>query len=447
MKEKNNLPRDVTDRLTEYLERARELETREPQHIEEILTPEEYTRISDYILYGKGEAPEYIDHFAVSATLDPKTGKTKKTFIDAEWEKWNAERAALANEYHDDIIEAMRFFARYIEDGKTKREEPVDVIITTVLDAAVKALQTSKIADEVRDALPQLSSIIPQKHVIPNNKLANTLTSDDLIGKGDIELIVSGRGKSDIITRCILNYEGDNVTLSSRQPFTEYDRNVADAVTSLYEYGDPSHVITPATVYRAMIHATGTETPSPQTLGAVTKSLDKMRFVRVQIDCTEELKRRKVDLNGTQVVAGKIDTYLLNLEKVEIMAGGQKVIAYKIIKAPILYDYAKITKQVLTVPAELLAVPNASNNEQRIAIKGYLLRRVSVMKGKTAQSRRILFNNIYNAAGKPDATNTEKNRLRDYAFTVLDFWKTEKFIKGYAKVKEGKTIFAVDIQL
>lgn len=301
-------------------------------------------------------------------------------------------------------------------------------------------------AEEVRAALPQLSSIIPQKHLMPNNKLANSLTKD-IIDAGSIELVVSGRGKAEVTTRCILSYEGDNVKLSSRQPFTEYDRNVADAVTSLYEYGDPSHIITPATVYRAMIHSTGTETPSPQTLGAVTRSLDKMRFVRVQIDCTEELMRRKVSLNGEQITGGKVDTYLLALDKIEVMAGGQKVTAYKITRTPVLYDYARLTKQVLNVPAKLLDVPNASNTEQRISIKGYLLRRVSVMKGKTAQSNRILFAKICEAAGKPDASPKEAQRIREYTFTVLDYWKKEKFIKGYKAIKEGKAYTAVEIQL
>ena len=301
-------------------------------------------------------------------------------------------------------------------------------------------------AEEVRAALPQLSSIIPQKHVMPNNKLANSLTKD-IIDAGAIDLVVSGRGKSEITTRCILSYEGDNVKLSGRQPCTEYDRNVADAVTSLFLYGDPSHIITPATVYRAMIHSTDTETPSPQTLGAVTRSLDKGRFVRVQIDCTQELLRRKASLNGEQITGGKVDTYLLPLEKIEVMAGGKKVTAYKIIKTPVLYDYAMLTKQVLTVPAKLLDVPNASNSEQRISIKGYLLRRVTVMKGKTAQSNRILFAKICEAAGKTDPSPKEAQRIREYTFTVLDYWKKERYIKGYKAIKEGKTYTAVEIQL
>lgn len=398
MSNNTELKKSTLKRLTEYLEKSQQLDTRQPP------------------------------------------------FNSAEWETWNAETVELTSEYHDEIVIALRYFLRYIEKGKPATDtENVEIIIKTVIDAAIKS-PNIELADEVRAALPQLSSIIPQKHVMPNNKLANSLTKD-IIDAGAIELVVSGRGKTEITTRCILSYEGDNVKLSGRQPCTEYDRNVADAVTSLFLYGDPSHIITPATVYRAMIHSTGTETPSPQTLGAVTRSLDKSRFVRVQIDCTQELLRRNASLNGEQITGGKVDTYLLPLEKIEVMAGGKRVTAYKILKTPVLYDYARLTKQVLTVPAKLLDVPNASNTEQRISIKGYLLRRITVMKGKTQQSNRILFEKIWDAAGKPDPSPKEAQRIREYTFTVLDYWKKERYIKGYKAIKEGKTYTAVEIQL
>ena len=398
MSNNTELKKSTLKRLTEYLEKSQQLDTRQPP------------------------------------------------FNSAEWETWNAETVELTSEYHDEIVIALRYFLRYIENGKPAADtENVEIIIKTVIDAAIKS-PNIELADEVRAALPQLSSIIPQKHVMPNNKLANSLTKD-IIDAGAIDLVVSGRGKTEITTRCILSYEGDNVKLSGRQPCTEYDRNVADAVTSLFLYGDPSHIITPATVYRAMIHSTGTETPSPQTLGAVTRSLDKSRFVRVQIDCTQELLRRNASLNGEQITGGKVDTYLLPLEKIEVMAGGKRVTAYKILKTPVLYDYARLTKQVLTVPAKLLDVPNASNTEQRISIKGYLLRRITVMKGKTQQSNRILFEKIWDAAGKPDPSPKEAQRIREYTFTVLDYWKKERYIKGYKAIKEGKTYTAVEIQL
>lgn len=432
--------------LRDYMAKMDALAQREPERLPDEIWDRVWQQIQ-----ATGEIPaEYADRIGVNDVTvhDEITngehvyipeGKPAKAYFDIIWEAWNAEAVRLSKEYNDLIKKAI------ISAIDTKS----DKVPASVTDLLQKLINDESItADEVREKLPQLISIIPQSHIMPNNKLANKLTSftSDLLFEAEaIDLVVSGRNKSEVTTRCILSYEGDNLQLSSRQPFTEYDRSVADAVTSLYEYGDESHIITAATVYRAMVHDTSTETPSSQSLGAVTRSLDKMRFVRVQIDCTEELKRRNVSLDGSQITGGKIDTYLLALEKIEVMAGGKKVTAYRIMKAPILYDYARLTKQVLTVPAKLLDVPNVSNTEGRISVKNYLLRRISVMKGKTPQSNRILFTNVYDVAGKPDADKKEKERLRKYALTVLDYWKKESFIKGYELVKDGKTIAAVDI--
>lgn len=287
----------------------------------------------------------------------------------------------------------------------------------------------------------------PEKHIIPNNKLANTITTAKGFNLFDIngaDLIVSGRGKPEITTRCMLTYEGDNITLSGRQPFTEYDRNVADAVTSLYEYGG-SNIVTAATVYRAMVNMTDTETPSPQQIGAVTRSLDKMRFTRVRIDCTEELKQRKVSLNGQQITGGLVDTYLLAMEAIEVTVGGQRVKAYKVIKTPILYEYSQLTGQVYTTPSKLLAVPDQSNTEQRIAIKSYLLRRICAMKGPTPQSNRIKFDKLYEAIGIDNPEKQERKRIKDYITAVLAYWEKEKLIKGFEFVKNGREYAAVDI--
>ena len=380
------------------------------------------------------------------------------------WENWNKERLQIESKYHSTIIKALRCALHNIG---TEEQKIIDLIKEIVGDNV-----SDITSEQVRAALPQLASIIPQKHLIPNNKLANSLTKD-IIGAGLIELDV-GRKKDDILTRCILSYEGDNVKLTSRRSFTEYDRQVADAVTSLYEYGDKSHIITAATVYRAMVHATETETPSPQQIEAVTQSLDKLRFVRVQIDCTEELMRRNIDLNGSQITAGKIDTYLLTLDKMEVIAGGQKVVAYKVIKTPILYEYSRLTGQVykviktpilyeysrltgqvITVPAALLDIRDKTgakipNTERRIAIKGYLMRRISIMKGQNSknQSCHILYDSLYNEVCSTEPTQKEKRLIRDYIpCGVLEYWKSEKFIKDYEELTHGKKKIGIEIKI
>lgn len=303
--------------------------------------------------------------------------------------------------------------------------------------------------------LPSLKAIIPSEHIMPSSKLANSVTDEDL-WKDTLNLIVSPKkSKKEILIHCSLSYEGDNLKISSRRPFTEYDRQVCDAVTSIFEYGDSSHIITPPMVYRAMVNATETETPSQQAIDAVTNSLDKMRFIRVVVDCSEELKSRGLSLNGDQITKGIIDTYLLSMEKVTVVAGGQEVTGYHILRTPILYAYSKILNQVSTVPAMLLDVKDEKgktirNTEKRIAIKGYLLRRISAMKGSKGQtlSNHITYSSVNAAVSGIDTTPPDKveaRRRRDYINDVLSFWTREGWIKGHTITKKGKEYTGVEI--
>lgn len=314
----------------------------------------------------------------------------------------------------------------------------------------------------------KLNSILPKNHVIPNNKLANIMVRG-IVGIGKITLEESRRGaKKPVETTCMLTYEGDKVHLSGRQPFTEYDRNVYNAVVSLYVHGDQSHVFTPAMVYRAMTGLTNNEKPTPGQLEAVTRSLDNMRFIRVQIDCTAELQARRITLNSQQINGGEIDTYLLTADVITVQTGGQTVRAYHIIKTPILYEYAAAANQVLTLPASVLDIKEISestvdgakkltigarlpNTETRILIKGYLLRRIEGMKGKNGLNNPVIalcdyardgetHKGLYSIAGKPDAKNLEAKRIRTDVEKMLAYWAATGYIKSFEAKTKGRKI-------
>lgn len=334
--------------------------------------------------------------------------------------------------------------------------------------AALEAFIADENPADAQEIIEHLTSVLPEKYVVPNNKLANTMTRG-IIDIGRITLEESRRGAKKLVeTTCILTYEGDNVHLSGRQPFTEYDRNVYNAVSSLYVYGDQSHVVTPAMVYRAMTGLTDSEKPTAGQLAAVTRSLDKMRFIRARIDCTEELKMRRITLNSKQINGGEIDTYLLTADAIKVQAGGQTVRAYRIIKTPILYEYAAAVKQVLTLPASVLDVKEISemtvdgakkltigarlpNTESRILIKGYLIRRIEGMKGKNGLNNPVIalydyqrdgetHQGLYSIAGNPDPTRTEANRIMDNAEKMLAYWAATGYIKSFEAQTERKKI-------
>lgn len=354
-----------------------------------------------------------------------------------------------------------RFEAFIVEyfDSAERAEAERDGEWTAALEAFISAENP---AADAQGIIEHLSSVLPEKYVMPNNKLANTLTRG-IINVGEITLEESRRGAKKLIeTTCILTYEGDNVHLSGRQPFTEYDRNVYNAVSSLYVYGDQSHVVTPAMVYRAMTGLTDSEKPTAGQLAAVTRSLDKMRFIRARIDCTAELQARRVTMNSQQINGGEIDTYLLTADAIKVKAGGQTVKAYRIIKTPILYEYAAAVKQVLTLPASMLDVKeldssgaittrSLSNTESRILIKGYLIRRIEGMKGNNGLNNPVIalydyqkggntHQGLYSIAGKSDADRKEMQRIREDAEKMLAYWRATGYIKSFETQTERKKI-------
>lgn len=342
--------------------------------------------------------------------------------------------------------------------------DPVLSHIGTVFAAVDRAKKAyTAVAGEMPELLrmkesrliPLLQSRPPRSHTMPINRLANEL-QHDIINSGQIDLIVANRGKKSEITSYVLaTYDQpDGITMTGR-PYTEYDRQVQDAVSSLWEYGDESHIVTPDMVFRAMTHRTHSECPSPKQIKTVTESLEKMRRIHITVDATEELRKR-----GLENVQCRFDDYLLSLRAVEVRTGERTVKAYLINTEPVLLTYAKLTRQLATVPGELLDVKEVdaagnitavsiANNDSRIAVRGYLLRRIAVMRhdrrGKTKQSNIIRFDSVFQETGISKDSNAAN--VKRYIIQVLDFYKASGYISGYQTRKKGTGIDAVCIEL
>ena len=363
---------------------------------------------------------------------------------------------------------------------------------------AIESKQLAEAAAIVMQEAVALQAKKPIKHTMPNNALANEL-QHGLVNAGEQNIVVSNgdrrRHLQPLTAYTMVEYvDGNGVMIAGN--FTEYDRQVSDAILSLYLHGHKSHFMTADMIYRAMT-TTPDVNPSPQSIGAVTKSIEKLRRIRVTIDATEELRARGfTDINGNPITYQR-DNYLLVATGHTFKSGGKIVKGYSIDSEPILYNYAKLTGQVLTVNANLLNICDVTptgqigapikNSEQRIPVKGYLLRRVEVMRHdkKQAQdsyrkhetrrqnearkaakegrepamqaksidqfrahSTRILFDTLYYETGIAGESDKVKRSCREYAMQVLDYWKAVKYIKGYSIKKGDKNrIEGVDILL
>ena len=326
--------------------------------------------------------------------------------------------------------------------------------VEEIKNAIVKAAGDEEKAKSVVQSLPDT-------YYSPSNKLANIMPTEGVILSTKevteiLDLRVSGRNaKKEVTNACVIVYEGDErIQLRSRRPYMEYDREVHDAVVSLFAAGITR--FTAATVYRVMTGSNDGDNISQQTLDRIEESLYKMRFINVKADVSSELEQRHIVLEDDSVIkGGRIDSYLLNLDRTEIefenADGKGKVIGYTLNRAPILYAYSQLTKQLLSAPTKMLNITDGKgkpirNSEQRIVIKGYLMRRILIMQGKTAQSNHILLKKIYDLF--PTATDRKQiKRIRDYAIAVLDCWIKDGFIDGYEIVKKSGVDYAFAIKL
>lgn len=331
--------------------------------------------------------------------------------------------------------------------------------------------QEQAIQEEASRILEHFQSTIVDKHIIPNNKLTNHM-ANQVEKPGSFKLSVSAAAKRSTPMKviCSLAYENENLKISGRHPFTEYDRNVYNALVSLYVCGDKSHIVTPQTVYRAMVGMSDTEKLGKQQIETVTESLDKMRFTRTMINCTDEISRRQAARGRKFSGMGMIDTYLLDATVVHVEAGGQAVRAYRINSAPVLYQYSSLLNEVLTVPSSLLNIRavdengsitdnRVSNTEGRIQIKGYLLRRIEGMKGKNSLKSNTIslegydkddvhHKGLYEIAGLTDGASRKMLKsARDYAEQVLGYWKAVGYIKGFSFVVAKRTITGIQINV
>jgi len=334
------------------------------------------------------------------------------------------------NDYIIDIIAQSPYIAK---EGTKGRGETVIV-----------AERSKRLKSEIIQAL---NSIIPQKHIKPNNKLSNEITKD-FINEGEISLNVSRRGsKREINTKAMLSYEDKNISLSGRTAFTPYDREVHDGVVTLYEAGN--EIVTPEMVYRAMNGMTETEYISPQAIGAVTKSLDKSRRTTLTIDFTEEARAYKKNVKATY------EGYLLACDKITVKTGGQVKEAYKLLRKPILYEYSQVSGQIINVPIKLLQTKEAvRSTDEVIVLRGYLLRQIEYMKSpKSERSNNIAFDGIYEELdineNNYNATEYKKKTyiIRQHVAALLSEWVRHNYIKNYCEYKEGKSIKGITINL
>lgn len=162
---------------------------------------------------------------------------------------------------------------------------------------------------------------------------------------------------------------------------------------------------------------------------------------------TDEARRAIISLEQAHKV---------NIERFETLFPGRITSAYingilvetaiELFRLPTLYSLQKALEksQILRIPVEALAIPGGRMDEDVIAIRNYLMRRIDIMKHSTKVSRMIIYKNILEEVGidpTDRAQRTQKTRMLKKVERVLDYWKEypgeEIHIKDYVKLTKN----------
>lgn len=247
-------------------------------------------------------------------------------------------------------------------------------------------------------------------------------------------------GLEPIVTRVSFAYK--NVDIFSPKDgddkgFTSLDKEVHDAVVSLYAAGNK--VLSPAMVYRTMAGKNDSAFVPQEKLKEVTASIYKCMSSIISIDASEEASIYGLDAMYSQ--------NLIYAKAVTLKTKGWEVNAFMLIDEPVLYKYAKMKRQVFAVPLRVLDTPPSKTNDV-IVLQGYLVRIVeSLRRPGVKLSSTILYSTLYELLDCSDATKQKLQRVRNNIKAILEYWVEIGYIKGYREVSQNRAKYSIELDV
>jgi len=325
---------------------------------------------------------------------------------------------------------------------KIDRAEGVDEITAAIIKRLFPNAPTPTDAiKKVPEAV--VNTFYPANFVAPTDKVSNLAFSNELTGGHIQQLAMERRGSNkQITTLASIDFDNLNgsVQIKGRKELTPYDREVHDAIITLYVEGGNEY-ITPQMIYQVMTGNPNAYLEKKQA-EAINESITKCMYSRIIIDASEEAKAYGFD-------SFKYDGSLISGERVTATLNGTVVECLRILRPPVLYEYANKKNQIGRFNIKLLNTP-INKTKRIITLQGYLYRRILSMKNNSNLSKTIVYDTVYNQldikAASDGALRKKKAKLRDQIKTILDYWKKENFIAGYVENKRGQVIYSVTIR-
>ncbi len=413
--------------------------------------------VEDRYLLEKGKEGVYKDVLEVIASISKKDFKTHnrelregaKTYLEKNGDNLDKEeRQALESSLKfyvtDNALNCESFFRfcvdyplsvffnEDLEEGNTP--ENLDYIekINKAIEARV-SLWYKKPEKVEAPELPRVNFRFPSMYQQGLTK-ANLRLFDNRIPLSElqqIEIDVTPK-KGGLTTTYYVYVDMTAPELEGTENITEYDEsvhNMAISLASANEYGFFTARQLATVLYRG--DNPNNSLATPQQVGAVTKSIEKLRHVDITVDWTEHIKLNSKD-QLPEDTSYKVRGYMLPVEEHEVIINGQKVEGYRFISEPPLYKYARSVGQIGETPVKMLNVP-INLDQQKLVLRDFLLKEIAHILKNTSWNRTITTDRLLGVAGEDPETITRKKRstLLTAVKDMLEHWKKEKYIKGY----------------
>lgn len=333
----------------------------------------------------------------------------------------------------DDIKACLRLHYEALRDDQEGRDMIDQVIKEVVSKSKYVSSKKGKVGEMLNfENEISVRATRPTTFITPIDKISNKAFEGAFANGEETGVAVISRAKSrkTIYTMVSIDIsELENVQISGRRELTAFDREVHDAIITLFVEGGNTYITTNM-IYQTMTGKQNAHCSSKQA-EAISDSITKLMFSHVKIDASAEAKLDK------RVTRAKYDSNAINAKRVTISMNGQTVEAIKILDTPILFDYAQQKNQIGRFDVKLLDTPN-NKNEETIILEGYLRRRILAIKGSSKLSPTILYETVYKQLDlskiKSDSAMRNKTqKIRDSVKKALDYFKKEGFIKGYVE--------------
>lgn len=337
-------------------------------------------------------------------------------------------------------------------------EERQNEIMAEILSLEIRHIENI-LAQPCTDKgdMPKISLVKPKSLMSPNTKVANCVFNstniEAFLNPQDIE--ISGRkAKKHRYVRDVSCFQ---MISEMKLPanINLYDKHVFSAICTLYEELDrlgKETVMTSKMIYQTF---TGTDPTTEAQVQEVTDSVHRMMCTILEFDWREHAIMNKLISSKDYQSESCLNDYIIKRQNMiyakEIVARirGHEVQAFFIMELPPLFNYSKKVNQVTATKIENKNITSLKSTRKRVLLKEYLINRIDLLKNakNNVSNKLIRFDTMFSECGLSDMNKTEKMRMRNYIFDLLNELIKKKEILSYEVETLGREKIGIIIKL